>query len=158
MASATSFSGVGSGIDFSVIRDAILNQKTRPVTQLQNKVSGYNGRVDALTQLNAGLASLTTAAEALTNRDLGSGRSAATGDATIITASATTTANLGNFDINISRLATTLAQASRSFASTTTTVLAGGATTGTFELRKGGSVTGVSFTIDSTNKIGRAHV
>ena len=151
MASATSFSGVGSGIDFSVIRDAILNQKTRPVTRLQTKVSEYNGRVDALTQLNAGLASLTTAAEALTNRDLGSGRSAATGDATIITASATTTANLGNFDINISRLATTLAQASRSFASTTTPVLVGSATTGTFELRKGGSVTGVSFTIDSTN-------
>jgi flagellar hook-associated protein 2 len=151
MASTTSFSGVGSGIDFTVIRDAILNQKTRPVTQLQTKVSNFNNRVDALTQLNAGLASLTTAAEALTVRDLGSGRSAATGDATVITASAATTANLGNYEVNITRLATTLAQASRSFASSDTPVLAGGAVSGTFELRKGGASTGVSFTIDATN-------
>ncbi|MFM9904732.1 MAG: flagellar filament capping protein FliD [Pyrinomonadaceae bacterium] len=151
MASSTSFSGVGSGIDFSVIRDAILNQRTRPVTQLQTKVSNYSSRVDALTQLNGGLAALTTAAEALTNRDLGSGRSATTGDATVITASATTTANLGNYDVNITRLATTLAQASRSLTSTETPVLAGGATTATFELRKGGAATGVSFTIDSSN-------
>lgn len=151
MASSTTFSGVGSGIDFSVIRDAIINQKARPVTQLQNKVSDYNGRIDALTQLNAALASLTSASELLTSRDLGSGRGAATGDATVITASASSTANLGTFDINITRLASVLAQASRSFTSTTTPVLAGGATTGTFELRKGGASTGVSFTIDSTN-------
>ncbi|HEX3102078.1 MAG TPA: flagellar cap protein FliD N-terminal domain-containing protein, partial [Pyrinomonadaceae bacterium] len=151
MASIASFSGVGSGIDFSTIRDAILNERTRPVTLMQNKVSDYNSRIDALTQLNASLATLTTASEALTDRDLGSGRSAATGNATIITASAASTADLGGYNINVTRLASTLAQASRSFSSTSTPVLAGGATTGTFELRKGGAATGVSITIDSTN-------
>ena len=151
MASTTSFSGVGSGIDFSVIRDAILNERTRPVTQMQTKVSDYTSRVDALTKLNASLASLTSASELLTSRDLGSGRSAATGDGTIVTATAATTATLGTFDINVTRLASSLAQASRSFTSTDTAVLAGGATTGTFELRKGGASTGTAITIDSTN-------
>lgn len=151
MASNVSFSGIGSGIDFGVIRDAILDQRSRPVTQMQTRVSNYNSRIDSLKQLNTALAALTSAAEALTNRDLGTGRSATTGDATITTATATSAANLGSYDINVTRLASTLAQASRSFSSTTDTVLAGGATTATFELRKGGAAEGVSITIDSTN-------
>lgn len=147
----TSFSGVGSGIDFSVIRDAILDQRTRPVTQMQAKVSDYNSRIESLKQLNTALATLTTASEALINRDLGSGRSASAADASIITASASSTANIGSFDVVVTRLASNLAQASRSFAATNTPVLAGGATTGTFELRKGGASSGTSITIDTQN-------
>ena len=151
MAGETSFSGVGSGIDFSVIRDAILNQRSRPVTQMQSKVSNYNSRIEGLKQLNTSLAALTTASEALTNRDLGTGRSVTTGDATVITASASSAANLGNYDISVTRLASNLSQASRSFSSTTAPILSGSATTATFELRKGGAGEGVSITIDSTN-------
>ena len=132
MATNVSFSGVGSGIDFSVIRDAILDQRSRPVTLIQNKVTDYNSRIESLKQLNTALAALTTASEALTNRDLGTGRSATTGDATVITATATSAANLGNYDINVTRLATNLAQASRSFSATSTPVLAGSATSATF--------------------------
>ncbi|MEQ1604144.1 MAG: flagellar filament capping protein FliD [Pyrinomonadaceae bacterium] len=147
----TSFSGVGSGIDFSVIRDAILDQRTRPVTLMQTRVSDYNSRIESLKQLNTALATLTTASEALINRDLGSGRSAAAGDSSIMLASANSTANIGSFDVAVTRLASSLAQASRSFSSTTTGILAGGATTGTFELRKGGAATGTAITIDSQN-------
>ncbi|HQU83423.1 MAG TPA: flagellar filament capping protein FliD [Pyrinomonadaceae bacterium] len=151
MATTTSFSGLGSGIDFNTIRDAILDQKARPVTLMQNKASNINSRIEALKQLNTSLAALTTASEALTNRDLGTGRSTTTGDANVVTASASSTANLGNYDINVTRLATNLTQASRSFASPNDTILAGSATTATFELRKGGAAEGVSITIDSSN-------
>jgi flagellar hook-associated protein 2 len=151
MAGSASFSGVGSGIDFGIIRDAIMDQRSRPVTQMQSKVSNYSSRIEALKQLNTALAALTTASEALTNRDLGTGRSTTTGDATIITATATSAASLGNYDLNITRLASTLAQSSRSYSATTAPVLAGGATTATFELRKGGAAEGVSITIDSSN-------
>lgn len=146
-----SFSSVGSGIDFGVIREAILTQRTRPVTLLQNKASEYTTRIDSLKQLNTALATLTSSAEGLTSRDLGTGRSVSTGDSNVITASATSAANLGSFDISISRLATNLTQASRSFTSTSAAILANGATTATFELRKGGASTGESFTIDSNN-------
>lgn len=151
MANEISFSGVGSGIDFGVIRDAILTQRSRPISLLQGKANDYTARIDALKQLNTALASLTSSAETLTNRDLGTGRSITTGDATIVTASATSAANLGSFDINISRLASNLTQASRSFSSPSAPILANSATTATFELRKGGAAEGVSVTIDSSN-------
>ncbi len=146
-----SFSSVGSGIDFGTIRDAILTQRARPITQMQTKANSYNSRIESLKKLNTVLAGLTTAGEALTNRDLGTGRNAITGDATVATAAATATANLGSFDLNVTRLATTLTQTSRAYPSKTAPVLAGAATTATFELRKGGAATGVPITIDSTN-------
>lgn len=151
MATSTSFSGLGSGIDFNTIRDAILDQKTRPVSLMQNKASTYNNRIDALKQLNTSLAALTAAAEALTNRDLGTGKSTTTGDANVVTASASSTANLGNYDINVTRLATNLTQASRSFSSPNDAILPDGAENATFELRKGNAAEGISITIDSSN-------
>ncbi len=151
MASSVSFSSVGSGIDFGTIRDAILTQKSRPITQLQSKAAGYNNRVESLKKLNSALATLTSASEALTNRDLGTGRNTATSDATVATASATAQANLGGFDLNVTRLATTLTQTSRGFSSKTAPIITGGADSATFELRKGGATSGVSITIDSTN-------
>ncbi len=151
MASTVSFSGVGSGIDFNAVRDAILTSKSAPIAQLQTKIGTYNNRVDSLKQLNTSLATLTSAVAALTSRDLGTGRNAVTGDATIVTATAGVTAALGQIDLNVTRLATNLTQTSRSFTATTAPVLAGGAATATFELRKGGAATGESITIDSTN-------
>jgi flagellar hook-associated protein 2 len=146
-----SFSSVGSGIDFGTIRDAILTQRGRPIAQMQGKANKYNNRIESLKQLNAALAALTTASEALTNRQLGTGRNAVTGDATVVTASATAEANLGNFDLNVTRIATSLTQTSRAYTSKTEPVLAGAATSATFELRKGGAASGVAITVDSTN-------
>lgn len=151
MADSISFSGVGSGIDFSVIRDAIISSKSRPITLMQNKASEYTTRIDSLKQLNTALATLTTSIEALKNRDLGTGRSVSNGDATIVTATATSAASLAGYDIVVSRLASNLTQASKSFTATTDTVLNGVATTATFELRKGGASTGTTVTIDSNN-------
>lgn len=151
MASTFSISGVGSGIDFNTIRDAILASRSRPITQLQTKVGVYNSRIESLKQLNTNLASFTSAAQALTNRDLGTGRSASSGDSNVATASANSTAALGQIDLSVTRLATNLSQASRSFSSVNQTILAGGATSATFELRKGGAATGTAITIDSSN-------
>ncbi len=151
MAPGISFSGLGSGIDFGAVRDAILSQRSVPITQLQSKVGNYNNRIEALKQLNTALASLTSASDILTNRDLGKGRNGVTGDANIATVSATSAAVLGNFDLNVSRIATSLTQSSRSFSSSTDPILTGGATTATFELKKGGASPGVEITIDSTN-------
>ena len=151
MANNVSFSGVGSGIDFNTIRDAIISSRSRPITQLQNKGAQYSNRVEALKQLNATLAGLTNAAKALNNKEIGNGRNASASDASILTAGSSNTAALGQFDVTVTRLATSLSQASRSYATATTEVLAGGATTATFELRKGGAATGTAITIDSVN-------
>lgn len=151
MADNISFSGLGSGIDFGAIRDAIIAQRSRPITLLQTKANNYNSRIDALKQLNALLAQVTTAAQNLTDRAVGTGRAANSSDAAIATASATSAAGLGNINLDVTRLATSFTQASHSFSSTDAPILAGGATSATFELRKGGAASGVEIKIDSTN-------
>jgi flagellar hook-associated protein 2 len=151
MASTVNFSGLGSGIDFSVVRDAILAQRSQPITQMQTKVSTYNNRITAFKNLNTLLATLTSASDALTNRDLGGGRSVVSGDESIVTATSTSAATLGAFDLNVMRTASSLAQTSRAYGAASAPVLAGGATTATFELRKGGAASGTVITIDPSN-------
>lgn len=146
-----SFSSIGSGIDFSAIADAIVAQSARPIVQLQSKRSQMSGRSDALKQLNAKLVSLTEATRALTDQNLGSGMSAISSNSTTLTASVSGTPAAGTHVITVDRLATSLAQASRSYATTTTSILAGGATEATFELRKGGAASGTPITITAAN-------
>lgn len=148
---SVSFSGIGSGIDFDVVRDAIITQRSAPITKMQTKVSIYTSQSESLKQINSALATLTTAAEALKDRDLGTGRSVASSDSTIASATATSSASLGNLDLNVTRIATTLTQASRSFSSKTAPLLANDATEGTFELRTGGASSGIEIKIDSIN-------
>lgn len=148
---SVSFSGIGSGIDFDVVRDAILTQRSAPLVKLQTKVSNYTSRSEALKQLNSALAMLTTATESLKDRDLGTGRSVSSDDSTVASATATSSANLGSLNLSVTRTATTLTQASRSYAAKDAAILADGATEATFELRTGGATSGVEIKIDSTN-------
>jgi flagellar hook-associated protein 2 len=151
MATGINFNGLGSGIDFSKLSEAILAERARPMTQLQAKSDTFNNRSAALKQLNASLATLAEAANALTNRELGSGRVATSSAVTVATASSASTAAPATLNLTVTRLATSLTQASRVYATSSTAVLAGGATTATFELRKGGAATGTAITIDSAN-------
>jgi flagellar hook-associated protein 2 len=151
MASTVNFSGLGSGLDFTAIRDAIIAQRQLPVNQIQTKVNSYNNRIVALKGLNTVLASLTTASAALTDRSLGGGRSGTAVNDAVATITASSSANLGNFNLNVTRLATSLTQSSRAYGSATAPILAGGAAGATFELRTGGAATGTEITIDSSN-------
>jgi flagellar hook-associated protein 2 len=145
------FSGIGSGLDFSKLTDAIVSERSRPISLLQSKNSENTKRSDALKALNAKLAALTSAAEALTDRDLGTRKLSSTTDSKVASVTNTTDAELGSVSVNVSRLASNLVQASGVYASKTSTVLASGATTATFELRKGGATTGEAITINSDN-------
>ena len=151
MASGVSFSGLGSGIDFSKLTDSVVAERSRPVAQLQSKEADYSKRSDALKQLNAKLAVLTQAAKSLTESSLGTGRIATSSAAGVVTATSAEAATPGTVSLNVSRLATSLVQASRAYTTKDGPILAGGATTATFELRKGGEATGTEITIDATN-------
>lgn len=151
MATGINFSGLGSGIDFSKLTDAILGEQSRPLTRLQSKSDTFTKRSDALRQLNAGLAALAEAANALTNRDLGTGRVATSSTTTVATAASTSSAATGVINLTVTRTATNFTQSSRVYAASSTAVLAGGATTATLELRQGGASSGTEITIDSTN-------
>src|SRR5437773_3208994 len=115
MSTSINFTGLGSNIDFGAVRDAIIADKMQPIAQLQSNSSTLTSRSEALKQLNGLLATLTTASAALTDTSLGSGRSATSSDATVVTASALEATSFGSFGLNVTRLATSLTQASDSF-------------------------------------------
>jgi flagellar hook-associated protein 2 len=145
------FSGLGSGVDFGKLTDAILAERARPVQLLQSKNADFTKRSDALKQLNAKLLALTNAVSALTDRNLGTGRQATSTNASVATVSSSAEAVAGNIKLTVTRLATSLSQASRVYNDDTSAVLANGATSATFELRKGGAASGTVITIDQTN-------
>jgi flagellar hook-associated protein 2 len=151
MAGGISFNGLGSGIDFSKLVDSVIAERTRPVTQLQNRSENLSRRSDALRELNGKLVALTAAAKALSDSELGNGREAINSDISVLTANASAEASTGSYKLNITRLASSLTQASRNYSAASAALLAGGATTATFELRKGGAATGAAITIDSGN-------
>jgi len=145
------FSGIGSNIDFSVITDSIISSRSAPINQLASKRTDYQNRAAALKQLNTQLITLKSSLTALTDQTLGTGIAATSSASDFVTATATNVASSGTIGVQVTRLATALSQSSDSFGATNTSILAGGATTATFELRKGGAVTGTPITIDSTN-------
>jgi flagellar hook-associated protein 2 len=151
MAGIASFSGLGSGIDFGQLTEAILAEKSRPISQLQSRSTQIGKTNDAYKQLNAKLATLTEAVNALTNKELGKGRLASSSATDKVIPTATASAATGTFNVAVTRLATNLSQVSRVYASASNAVLAGGATTATFELRLGGAATGTAITINSAN-------
>ena len=146
-----SISGIGSGIDFNAVRDAIINQRSIPIQQLQSRVNNYNRRTESLKELNLLLTTLTTTANDLTKRDVGTGRTATAADPAIAGATGSAGANLGSLNLTVNRLASSFTQASRSFASADAPILAGGAASATFELRLGGAAEGTEITIDASN-------
>ncbi len=150
MAGIASFSGLGSGIDFGQLSEAILAEKSRPISQLQARGTQITKTNDAFKQLNAKLATLTEATNALASKELGKGRQASSSDTTKVIPTVTATAATGTFNLAITRLATSLSQATRVYASESTAVLAGG-TSATFQLRLGGATTGPAITINSAN-------
>jgi flagellar hook-associated protein 2 len=151
MAGAISFSGLGSGLDFSKLVEAAVADRMRPVARLQAKGAELTKRGDALKQLNGKLAVLTEAAKALTNQDAGTGRVSLSSDTKVVTTTNTSAAATGTINLSVTRLAAGLTQASRAYASSSGAVLAGGAPEATFELRKGGAATGTAITINSAN-------
>jgi flagellar hook-associated protein 2 len=156
MASALTFSGLGSGIDFSKITEAILAERSRPLNQLQAKKDSLTNRNTALKSLNGLLISLKEAAKALTDQNLGSNRSATSTASNYVSATATSAATNGTINVEVTRLATKYAEASTAFNSTTASFLTsdggGGFQTATFELKKGGSSfeTPKTFTINAS--------
>ena len=146
-----SFSGLGSGIDFSQLTDSIVAEKSRPISQLQSRGTQITKTNDAFKQLNAKLATLTEAVNTLTSKELGKGRQASSSATNTVIPTATATAATGTFNVDVTRLATNFSQSSRVYASGNDAVLAGAATTATFELRLGDAVTGTAITITSAN-------
>lgn len=97
--------GLGSGLDINSIITKLMQVESQPLTALATKEASYQAKLTAFGSLKGALSSLQTAAKTLATASTFSGKTAAVSDTTVLTATATSTAAAGSYDISVSKLA-----------------------------------------------------
>ncbi len=130
MGSPITFSGFNQ-IDFGMVLNAIMQQESRPLQVLQAREQALKVTDGALTSLTGKLDALRDAAVALTGSSAAVSYTASTSSPAILTASASSGAVPGRYDVVVSQLARAQVTASSSTApdSDTTIVATGGTLT-----------------------------
>jgi len=137
--------GVGSGLDVASLVDKLVAAKKAPQQdQITNQAGAANTQLSALGQISAALSALQSAMAPLTDGSAFASRTVTSGDTTVLGAGSDGTAVNGNYNIVISKLASSLKASSGAFASSSTAV-----GTGTLTLAVAGK--SMSLTLDSTN-------
>lgn len=131
--------GLASGLDTNSITDQLTQIASQPITDLQARQSATKTQISTLGDLSARLSSLQDAADAL-------GKSGVLGVSvggtqSAFTATPSSSATAGSFDIGVTQLATAARARSQAFASATSAV-----TGGTLALSVGG--TAYNITVD----------
>ena len=138
--------GIGSGLDINGLVTKLMEAEQAPLKALNTKEAGFQSRLTAYGSLKGALSAVQTAANALTLDATFSSRSAAVSDATILSASADTTAAAGTYSVNVTQLAKYHAVRSNTdYAAASDTF-----STGTLAIKVGAGAT-VNVTIDSSN-------
>lgn len=97
--------GLGSGLDINTIVSKLMAVESQPLTALQTKEAGYQGKLSAFGTLKGALSALQTAAQTLKSTSTFTAMSASASDNTVFSASADSTAAAGTYDISITTLA-----------------------------------------------------
>lgn len=145
-----SFSGIASGIDFQSLIDQIIAVDRKPADDAQTQINLLTTRKTAWSNYKTMMNSVQTAAKALQTGTAFSTLNATVVGTTIagrpiLTATAGSAAQPGTYSIEVTTLATAGNGSTTAQADTAVPILAGGATTATFDLN------GTTITIDSTN-------
>lgn len=106
MSSTIQFGGVISGLNTQGIVDALVAVKKQPLTDLQNKETSLTAQKAAYAQIGTAIDDLVTKIKSFTVTSAGSGRAATSADDSVFTASAGTSAVIGQYQISVDRLAT----------------------------------------------------
>lgn len=97
--------GIGSGLDINGIISKLMAVESRPLTQFASKEGSYQAKLTAFGTLKGALSSLQTAAQTLTKTETFTGMSASSSDSSLFTASATSTASAGSYDLAVTTIA-----------------------------------------------------
>src|SRR5262245_54147779 len=128
MGSGITFSGFNN-IDFNTILNAIMQQESQPLTALQTRQKALQATDTTYGQLATKLDTLQTATSALSKNSSFITYAATSSDTAAVTATASSAAVEGRYDVIVSQLALSQITVSSSFApDTTTTVVASGGT------------------------------
>ena len=97
-----SFSGLGGGLDVQGIVEQMLFVESEPIRQIESKISQFQTKVDAYNNLNSKVSALLSKLETLNNPESFAARSVSSSNTDILTATASSDADPGNFQIQIS--------------------------------------------------------
>lgn len=127
-------SGLGSGLDIkSLVSQLVAGERASSDLQLNRQEARYNQKFSALGSLKSVLGGFKSSFSALHSLSNFNGRVATSGDVTVFTASAGSTAVPNNYSLTVSQLATSHALASAGFADSDETAIG----TGTLTIRRG---------------------
>jgi flagellar hook-associated protein 2 len=128
MSSPITFSGFNN-IDFNVVLNALMAQASQPLTALQTRQSALESQSTEFDKLNSRLATLHSAADALSGVSSATTLAARTSDPAAVGVSVSSGASAGDYDVVVNELARAQVTASTSTtADATTTVVASGGT------------------------------
>src|SRR5262245_17901387 len=100
-----SFQGVASGFDFKAIIDAIIAAERRPIDRLNAKQTVINAKKSVFNDLSSKITSLRTLLTSLASPGTLAGRTATSSDASVFTATASSTADITTHQIEVKALA-----------------------------------------------------
>lgn len=120
--------GLGSGLDVNGIVGQLMAIEQRPLLLLTNKEATQQAQISAYGSLKGALSSFQSSVKTLTNLSIFTGIKANVGDSTIATASASTNAAVGSYQIEVQNLAQAQKIKSESFATTSTAIGSGALT------------------------------
>lgn len=153
--------GIGSGLDVTGLVSKLMSVEQQPLTTLSNRQASFQSKLSAYGSIKSALSSLQTAAQALTSAANFSVTKASVADASILTATSSSSAVAGTYNVEVTTLAQAQKLVSGGVASTTTS-LGTGSGTGTLTINLGSyttasgttSFTGtqsVAISLDSSN-------
>jgi len=142
---AISSPGIGSNIDVNSLVSQLMALERRPLDALNKRKSFYNDELSAYGKISSDLSAFQSAVSALKTTSSFNVFTATAADATLLTASADSTASATNHSITVTQLAQAQKLFSAAFADSTITAVG----TGSLTLSNGTSSFAV--TIDTTN-------
>jgi len=140
---AISSPGIGSKLDVNSIVTQLMAIEKQPLTKLAQQEAVYQSQISAYGNLKSALSSFQSALSALSTTSKFQTNTATPADATVLTASASSTAVPGAYSLNISKLAQAQSLVATGQASMTTAIGAAVDTTLTFDF---GTISGGTFT------------
>lgn len=112
--------GIGSGLDANSIIESLMAIEQQPLVRLQQKEAGFLAELSAIGQLRSAIASFKDTVDAISSASDFDVFTATSADTAIFTASASSSAAEGTYDIQVTSLAVAQKQGSNSFADSDT--------------------------------------
>nr|WP_202412925.1 flagellar filament capping protein FliD [Duganella lactea] len=137
-----SSAGIGSNLPVDSIISKLMAVESQPLATFDKKSASYLAQVSAFGNLSGALGTFQSSLSSLTSLSGFQTMNTSAGDATVLTATATSAAKAGSYRINVAQIAQAQTLATGGFKSTTAAIGLGGKTTVSFSL---GTVSGGSF-------------